>query len=95
MLGRHIGYSPAFHRLIYLPYGFSLPLSQVLDFNIPPVFPEILGYQTSVAVMGFVLAAQQARIFKGFLLDLVFYFSGGHKIDKGAFISRPTAALFL
>ena len=72
------------------------PLSKVFYLNVTPVFFEILRYQTSMAVMGLVLAAKQAcesSSISGLILS--FDSTIRHQVDKATLVVLPSAALLL
>ena len=55
---------------------------------------EIFGDQASVAVVRFVLTAQQARAFDGCGIDPFFDFAFLHQVQERGFIDIPVALVF-
>ena len=70
-------------------------LLQVDDFHIAPVSLQIFGNQAAMAVMRFMLAAQQAGIGDVLFCRVRLDLARLHESEKRPFITRPVAALFL
>lgn len=62
---------------------------QVADFEFTPMGAEVFGDEPPMAMMGLVLAAQQAASLDGCRIDPLFDFALLHQIQKRMFIETP------
>ena len=70
-------------------------LNDVLDFDPAPVLLKVLGDEASVAVVGLVLATQEAALFEKVFGDGGFDAALSHEPEKIPFVGGPIAFLLL
>ena len=74
-----------------------LPLERFLkmmDFEVAPVFGEVFGDEAAVALVGFIFAAEEARVLEEFGLDVFFDGAFGHEVEEVLFVGVPAALFF-
>ena len=62
--------------------------------RLAPAVLKVFDHQSTMAIVGCVLAAQQASPFQGFWIELIFDLAGGHDVEKTRFKRVPFQTLF-